>query len=157
MPAERAYGFRKRLNRIHKNNLRYFGKAGAELTVKAWKLWNTAMNEITSAHEDQYGLSRIGLFYPFISHLDITWIFRPQIIDMPSSKYVHFSSCVVKTFYHPFKTDNSFSWGGLAFRLEAKHGIHDHMIDHEHLEWKIRHSRRVLEYDLPTYRTMLKL
>ena len=33
----------------------------------------------------------------------------------------------------------------------------EYMTDRKHLEWKIKHSRRVLEYDLPTYRTMLNL
>ena len=33
----------------------------------------------------------------------------------------------------------------------------EYMTDREHLEWKIKHSRQVIEYDLKTYRTMLKL
>ncbi|MFA6715432.1 MAG: hypothetical protein WC082_05295 [Victivallales bacterium] len=33
----------------------------------------------------------------------------------------------------------------------------EYMTDRKHLEWKIRHARQVLEYELNTYRTMLKL
>jgi hypothetical protein len=33
----------------------------------------------------------------------------------------------------------------------------EYMTDRKHLEWKIRHSKCVLEYDLPTYRAMLNL
>ena len=33
----------------------------------------------------------------------------------------------------------------------------EYMTDRKHLEWKIKHSKRVLEYDLTTYRTMLNL
>lgn len=33
----------------------------------------------------------------------------------------------------------------------------EYMTDREHLEWKIKHSRRVLEYELPAYRTALNL
>jgi hypothetical protein len=33
----------------------------------------------------------------------------------------------------------------------------EYMTDREHLEWKIRHARQTLEYELNTYRTMLKL
>ncbi|MDD5728875.1 MAG: hypothetical protein PHV59_09945 [Victivallales bacterium] len=33
----------------------------------------------------------------------------------------------------------------------------EYMTDRKHLEWKIRHARQVLEYELNAYRTMLKL
>ncbi|MDD5597571.1 MAG: hypothetical protein PHV82_06480 [Victivallaceae bacterium] len=33
----------------------------------------------------------------------------------------------------------------------------EYMTDRKHLEWKIRHARQVLEYELNTYSTMLKL
>ena len=33
----------------------------------------------------------------------------------------------------------------------------EYMTDRKHLEWKIKHSRQIIEYDLNTYRTMLNL
>jgi hypothetical protein len=33
----------------------------------------------------------------------------------------------------------------------------EYMTDRKHLEWKIKHSKRVIEYDLATYRTILNL
>lgn len=33
----------------------------------------------------------------------------------------------------------------------------EYIADREHLEWKIRHCRQVIEYDLPTYKAMLLL
>ena len=33
----------------------------------------------------------------------------------------------------------------------------EYMTDREHLEWKIRHSKQIIDYELETYRAMLKL
>jgi len=99
---------------------RDFGRKSASKVLKAWKLWSEGMDDYIPSNEDQYGPCRVGPSYPLIFHPDITRRFEPQEIVMPSVRYAHFGSKIVKTFYHPFENAQQ-SPGAMRYPIEIKH------------------------------------
>lgn len=104
---------------LDKIAVRDYGKEGAAIVRKAWRIWNDAMDHYVASNEDQYGPWRVGASYPFIFQPNITMTMLNKEITFPTKKGAHFGSGIIKTLYQPYENDRQ-APGFLRFPAELR-------------------------------------